>query len=125
MKSTLLILAVLAIISCNTPSSYHPNKLDTIPHALFKVKANNGNIVGPYYDTVINQIVSKYSFTDSAKSTGGHWTTDTISYGRVVDDTLRHPNKTPIYDSLRKTYLFHTSYYPIPSHYLQPIHFPQ
>jgi hypothetical protein len=96
--------------SCNSDSKAHPNRLDTIPKALFKQKVANGTVIGPYLDTVIYQYVSRYVFKDTPTSSGGHWITDTFAYGRIPDDTLRDAQRHAIFDSAHHPKI-HYSFY--------------
>lgn len=120
----LLVCLSVVLLSCNnSQGDHHPNKMDTIPRVLFRIHYPNGTWSGPFLDTVIFQIVSKYTFKDSANSSGGHWTTDTSCFGRVLVDTLRDANKKPIYDTSHKP-LMNYIYYTIPKGYVQKVTIP-
>ena len=106
-------LAVLVLFaSCQNSISGHytPPKLDTFAKAVYKIQAPNGKILGPFMDTAINQVVSKFVFKDTAHNSGGHWENDSVSYGRISDDTLRDALHKPLYDSAHHI-LYHYTYY--------------
>lgn len=118
-----VITCVFLILSCSQPATeYHPNKLDTT-QALYRVRYPNGVWSPPTLDSVIIQTVSKWEFKDSVHSSGGHWVTDTVHYGRIADDTARDAAKKPLFDSLHHP-LPHYIFYPIPRGYYQKVTIP-
>lgn len=115
----ILIVSVL-FSSCWPTGTSHPNKIDTIPEALFRIKAPNGKWSGPILDTALSQIVSRYVFTDTVNNKGGHWVSDTTNYGRIIDDTARDGAKKPVFDSLHHP-VWHYVFYAIPKGCLQKV----
>lgn len=127
MRKFIPVIFVLALFSCQTDLNSKKDfglKNDTLPNALFKVKAPNGATL-TFKDTVIYQTVKKYVFTDTATSSGGHWVKDTVgAFGRVPGDTARDIFHKPLYDSLKRIRIQYTYYscirdsiYPIPKGY--------
>lgn len=120
--TSLLIVGIsMAFFSCNSSSEGHfqKQKIDTLVNMIFSFKDKDGKTIGPYRDTVISQLISRYVFVDTANNKGGHWVTDTSNFGRIADDTARDALRRPLFDSLHHP-LSHFSFYPIPPHYLQP-----
>jgi len=117
-----LIFAVCSVLnfSCNSDTyKEHPNKLDTFPLAHFRVMLPNHTLSGHYFDTAIYQVVSRWAFTDTATSSGGHWQTDTNRFGRIVMDTLRDAAHKPLFDSLKHP-RWAAVWYPILKGYVEP-----
>ena len=112
---------VILFYSCkNSGTSYHPNKLDTFPQALYRIKFPNGLLSAPLLDTAILRISSKYVLLDSTKGTGGHWAVDSQYYGRIANDTLRDALRRPLYDYLHHPQWSYT-YYLVQKEKFQPV----
>src|ERR1700690_316581 len=114
-------LILVMAFGCGSGGGYkdHPNKLDTFPLAHFRVMLPNHTLSGHYFDTAIYQVVSRWAFTDTATSSGGHWQTDTFFYGRIVTDTIRDANKKALFDSLKHP-RWTAIWYPILRGYVEP-----
>jgi hypothetical protein len=118
------VLATIVNYSCNSSVvKEHPNKLDTFPRAAFRIMLPNKTLSAYYVDTAIYQIVSKWAFTDTARSTGGHWQTDTFRFGRIVTDTARDAARKPLFDSLKHP-RWASIWYPILKGYVEPSNIP-
>lgn len=121
--SVFLAMSTVGYVSCSSPEGSHRNKLDTISKALFRVQYPNKDWSGPIMDTVLIQYISKYVFKDSVQNKGGHWVTDTFTYGRIIDDTSRDVLKKPILDSTKRP-VWHYIYFAIPRGYWQKVTIP-
>lgn len=123
-KAIPVLLLPLLFYACGSPGNYHPAKLDTIPKGIFTLRLATGGLAGPFYDTVIKQVLTQYVFADTPNNKGGHWRTDTTAYGRVLTaDTLRDGQKHPLYDSLHHV-KFIATWYSLPKGYYQQPTFP-
>lgn len=110
----------LFLAACGGGSTKHANRMDTFPCTVFFIHSPGGKRLGPFLDTSVFVLSSRYVFKDSAAESGGHWSSDTARWVRISDDTARDKGGHPLFDDSHRP-LWHYGYYQLPDSLVSPV----